>query len=341
MAGASGYVLKAIRGNELIAAVRDVAAGKSLLDPAATARVLERLRNGGTGKDDDRLAGLTEQERKILDLIGEGLTNRAIGERLHLAEKTIKNYVSSLLSKLGMDAAPQAAAYVAACRPRAHRRQCWGQGLGPPVGAADPYPPPPLPKMEACLPSGRTGTPGRAQAPPTHARRRAARQRPPRPARHEHAGPALPGGRPAPGGRGPGRPADAPGARLPRVLRRKRRRVRGGQLQLPRPRRHEDLWSVQFTGTRRDRAPGLRPSGNASEPAPAEVNGEHFDPVYLRLDPQLEPHNARLLTFGLPQVRKIQPHSASPNMCRVLRSSVTLPPRPTGRRGPAPLPGRR
>ncbi|MGW7605971.1 response regulator [Streptomyces sp. NPDC054766] len=112
MAGASGYVLKAIRGNELLAAVRNVAAGKSLLDPVATARVLERLRDGGT-RGDDRLARLTDQERRILDLIGEGLTNRLIGERLHLAEKTIKNYVSSLLSKLGMQRRSQAAAYVA------------------------------------------------------------------------------------------------------------------------------------------------------------------------------------------------------------------------------------
>ncbi|WP_051741593.1 response regulator [Streptomyces xylophagus] len=112
MAGASGYVLKAIRGNELLSAVRDVAAGKSLLDPVATARVLERLRNGGAQKD-DKFDSLTDQERRILDLIGEGLTNRAIGERLHLAEKTIKNYVSSLLSKLGMERRSQAAAYVA------------------------------------------------------------------------------------------------------------------------------------------------------------------------------------------------------------------------------------
>ncbi|WP_445402985.1 response regulator [Streptomyces sp. LE64] len=118
MAGASGYVLKAIRGNELLAAVRDVAAGRSLLDPVATARVLERLRDGGGAggrrrEGDEKLASLTDQERKILDLIGEGLTNRAIGERLHLAEKTIKNYVSSLLSKLGMERRSQAAAYVA------------------------------------------------------------------------------------------------------------------------------------------------------------------------------------------------------------------------------------
>ncbi|MEU1300981.1 response regulator transcription factor [Streptomyces shenzhenensis] len=113
MAGASGYVLKAIRGNELLTAVRDVAAGRSLLDPVATARVLERLRDGGTARADDRLTRLTDQERRILDLIGEGLTNRQIGERLHLAEKTIKNYVSSLLSKLGMRRRSQAAAYVA------------------------------------------------------------------------------------------------------------------------------------------------------------------------------------------------------------------------------------
>ncbi|MEV1052237.1 response regulator [Streptomyces sp. NPDC059017] len=120
MAGASGYVLKAIRGAELLAAVRDVAAGRSLLDPSATARVLERLRNGNAPKTDERLASLTDQERRILDLIGEGLTNRAIGERLHLAEKTIKNYVSGLLSKLGMERRSQAAAYVA--RLQAERR---------------------------------------------------------------------------------------------------------------------------------------------------------------------------------------------------------------------------
>ncbi|OQR60610.1 DNA-binding response regulator [Streptomyces maremycinicus] len=112
MAGASGYVLKAIRGEELLTAVRDVAAGRSLLDPAATARVLQRLREGAP-RADDRLARLTDQERRILDLIGEGLTNRQIGTELHLAEKTIKNYVSSLLSKLGMQRRSQAAAYVA------------------------------------------------------------------------------------------------------------------------------------------------------------------------------------------------------------------------------------
>ncbi len=134
MAGASGYVLKAIRGHELLAAVRDVAAGRSLLDPAATARVMERLRDGGNAaRGDERLANLTEQERRILDLIGEGLTNRAIGERLHLAEKTIKNYVSGLLSKLGMQRRSQAAAYVARAQ-AAQQGQGKGQGQGPRPG---------------------------------------------------------------------------------------------------------------------------------------------------------------------------------------------------------------
>ena len=113
MAGASGYVLKAIRGTDLVAAVRDVAAGKSLLDPVATGRVLARLREGGGREEDERLSGLTRQERSILDLIGEGMTNRQIGAELHLAEKTVKNYVSSLLAKLGMERRTQAAAWVA------------------------------------------------------------------------------------------------------------------------------------------------------------------------------------------------------------------------------------
>ncbi|MEV4612366.1 response regulator transcription factor [Kitasatospora sp. NPDC049258] len=113
MAGASGYVLKAIRGTDLLSAVRDVAAGKSLLDPVATSRVLERLRSGGGREEDERLAQLTKQERRILDLIGEGMTNRQIGGELHLAEKTVKNYVSSLLAKMGMERRTQAAAFVA------------------------------------------------------------------------------------------------------------------------------------------------------------------------------------------------------------------------------------
>lgn len=116
LAGAAGYVLKGIRGDELQTAVRDAAAGKSLLDPAAARRVVERLRAGDGRRTDDRLASLTDQERRILDLIGEGLTNRAIGEELSLAEKTIKNYVSQLLAKLGMKRRTQAAAYVARMR---------------------------------------------------------------------------------------------------------------------------------------------------------------------------------------------------------------------------------
>lgn len=111
MAGASGYVLKEIRGNDLVDAIRKVAAGKSLLDPVATQRVLDRLRKGE--QHDSRLDGLSDQERRILELIGEGMTNRQIGESMHLAEKTVKNYVSSLLAKLGMERRTQAAAFAA------------------------------------------------------------------------------------------------------------------------------------------------------------------------------------------------------------------------------------
>ena len=107
MAGAAGYVLKEITGQDLIGAVRQVAAGNSLIDPALTARVLERVRNGpGTAPE---LADLTEQELKLLALIAEGLTNRQIGERMFLAEKTVKNYVSSILAKLGLERRTQAA----------------------------------------------------------------------------------------------------------------------------------------------------------------------------------------------------------------------------------------
>jgi DNA-binding NarL/FixJ family response regulator len=111
MAGAAGYVLKEITGQDLIGAVRQVAAGNSLIDPALTARVLERVRNGpGTAPE---LAGLTEQELKLLALIAEGLTNRQIGERMFLAEKTVKNYVSSILAKLGLERRTQAAVLAA------------------------------------------------------------------------------------------------------------------------------------------------------------------------------------------------------------------------------------
>jgi two-component system, NarL family, response regulator DevR len=107
MAGAAGYVLKQIRGNDLVDAVRRVAAGQSLLDPAVTQRVLERIRNGV--EQPRELAALTDQERRILEFIAEGLTNRDIAGRMFLAEKTVKNYVSSLLAKLGLERRTQAA----------------------------------------------------------------------------------------------------------------------------------------------------------------------------------------------------------------------------------------
>jgi DNA-binding NarL/FixJ family response regulator len=112
MAGAAGYVLKQIRGTDLVDSIRRVARGETLLDPAVTTRVLDRLRNPAPSEADP-LAGLSPQERKILDYIAEGLTNRQIGEAMYLAEKTIKNYVSNLLSKLGMSRRSEAAAYAA------------------------------------------------------------------------------------------------------------------------------------------------------------------------------------------------------------------------------------
>ena len=111
LAGASGYLLKQIRGNDIVEAVRKVADGGSLLDPALTERVADRLRNPPA--QDERLARLTGQERKILVLIADGLTNRQIGEEMHLAEKTVKNYVSNLLAKLGMERRTQAAVFAA------------------------------------------------------------------------------------------------------------------------------------------------------------------------------------------------------------------------------------
>lgn len=107
MAGAAGYVLKQIGAGDLVDSVRRVAAGQSLIDPQLMARVLERVRTGPP--EHEELAGLTDQERKILALIAEGMTNRQIGERLFLAEKTVKNYVSSILSKLGLERRTQAA----------------------------------------------------------------------------------------------------------------------------------------------------------------------------------------------------------------------------------------
>jgi DNA-binding NarL/FixJ family response regulator len=108
MAGASGYVLKQIRGTELVDAVRRVAAGQSLLDPAVTQTVLDRVRQSEPQRNGP-LGALSDQERRVLELIAEGMTNRQIGERLFLAEKTVKKYVSSLLAKLGMQSRVQAA----------------------------------------------------------------------------------------------------------------------------------------------------------------------------------------------------------------------------------------
>ena len=109
MAGAAGYLLKQVKGQDVVTAVREVAAGRSLLDPLSTARMLDKMRN----PPHDELEHLTERERDVLDLIGQGLSNREIAERLFLAEKTVKNYVTSVLAKLGMQRRTQAAAWVA------------------------------------------------------------------------------------------------------------------------------------------------------------------------------------------------------------------------------------
>ena len=111
LAGASGYVLKQVKGSDLVSAVRRVAAGGSLLDPALTRQVMDRLR--GERPEDERLVRLTGQERNILDLIADGKTNRQIAEELFLAEKTVKNYVSNLLSKMGFARRTEAAVYAA------------------------------------------------------------------------------------------------------------------------------------------------------------------------------------------------------------------------------------
>lgn len=119
LAGASGYVLKQIRGTELVHAVRRVAEGESLLDPALTRQVMDRLR--GEQEQDERLARLTAQEHKILDLIAEGRTNRQIADELFLAEKTVKNYVSNLLAKMGFARRTEAAVYAARLSERQQR----------------------------------------------------------------------------------------------------------------------------------------------------------------------------------------------------------------------------
>jgi two-component system, NarL family, response regulator DevR len=113
MAGASGYVLKQVRGGELVRAIRTVGKGESLLDPAVTNAVLERLRRGKHLMKDEKLARLSPQEERILSLVADGETNREIGDELSLAEKTVKNYVSSILSKLEVARRAEAAAYLA------------------------------------------------------------------------------------------------------------------------------------------------------------------------------------------------------------------------------------
>ena len=113
MAGASGYVLKQVKGGELVRAIRTVGKGESLLDPAVTSAVLERLRRGKHLLKDEKLARLSPQEERILSLVADGKTNREIGEELNLAEKTVKNYVSSILSKLEVARRAEAAAYLA------------------------------------------------------------------------------------------------------------------------------------------------------------------------------------------------------------------------------------
>ena len=116
MAGASGYLLKQVTGTDLVGAVRALAAGGSLLDPRATQLVLERLRKGAE-PEDPRFASLSPQEKRILELIADGLTNRQIGAEMHLAEKTVKNYVSNLLAKLGMERRTQAAVFASRLAP--------------------------------------------------------------------------------------------------------------------------------------------------------------------------------------------------------------------------------
>ena len=123
MAGAAGFVLKQIRGRDLVEAIRTVGGGRSLLDPGVTKRVLERLRKAKFEDKDPKLARLSPQEERILDMIGEGLTNRQIAERIHLSDKTVKNYVSNILSKLEVARRAEAASYVARVRAESHREE--------------------------------------------------------------------------------------------------------------------------------------------------------------------------------------------------------------------------
>ena len=120
MAGAAGYVLKQVRGSELVDGIRRVAQGQSLLDPTLTSRVLERLRHAP--EEDERFTSLTEQEKRILMLLAEGMTNRQIAAEMFLAEKTVKNYVSNLLAKMGMQRRTEAAVFAARLAERRARR---------------------------------------------------------------------------------------------------------------------------------------------------------------------------------------------------------------------------
>ncbi|HOZ59225.1 MAG TPA: response regulator transcription factor [Nakamurella multipartita] len=119
LAGAGGYVIKDIKGMELVSAVRTVGSGRSLLDTRAAAALMSKIR--AEAQDPGPLAGLTEQERVVLDLIGQGMTNRQIGERMFLAEKTVKNYVSSVLAKLGMQRRTQVAVLATELRDQRQR----------------------------------------------------------------------------------------------------------------------------------------------------------------------------------------------------------------------------
>jgi two-component system response regulator DevR len=119
LAGASGYALKQIRGTDLVDSIRAVASGRSLLDSRAADRIRERLRRGPD--EDDRLRHLTTQERRILDLLAEGRSNRQIADTMFLAEKTVKNYVSNVLSKMGMSRRTEAAVYAARLEERRQR----------------------------------------------------------------------------------------------------------------------------------------------------------------------------------------------------------------------------
>jgi DNA-binding NarL/FixJ family response regulator len=119
MAGAAGYLLKEVRGRDIVGSVKRAARGESLLDPALTQKLIDRMRTGGP--EDERLSRLTERERRVLDLVAEGKTNREIGAELYLAEKTVKNYVSNILSKLGMQRRTEAAVFAARLADKEHR----------------------------------------------------------------------------------------------------------------------------------------------------------------------------------------------------------------------------